>query len=101
MGASIPVNPESYRPRSVILLQEKLTKEILDHIEQSGWSPPEATMKIRANYPTFRIGYIHTMQNGGLFGVSRLLSICEALGILLVWQTARTQRQQIAQMEAA
>lgn len=101
MGASIPVSPESYRPRSVILLQEKLTKDILDHIEQSGLSPIEVTTKIRAVYPTFRIGYIYGMQSGVLFGVSRLLSICEALGILLVWQTARTQRQQIAQMEAA
>lgn len=95
MGRSIPVEPEKYRPRSVILLQQKLTRDILDWIDNSGLTSAQITAMIRASgYTTFRTGYIAWMRKEGLFGVSRLLQICEALGIILAWQTVRTQRQQ-------
>ncbi len=104
MGRSIPVSPESYRPKSVVLLQEKLTKEILecfDEMKGQGLSTVDISIKIRKKYPTFRIGYISDMRCGMLLGTARLLAICEALGILLAWQTVKTQRQQITLTEAA
>ncbi len=104
MGRSIPVSPENYRPRSAILLQEKLTKNILecfDEMKDQGLSTVDISIKIRRKYPTFRVGYISDMRSGMLLGTGRLLAICEALGIFLAWQTVKTQRQQIALTEAA
>lgn len=83
------------------MLQEQLTQTILDHIDATGLSNVEISIQIMRKYPTFRACYIREMRAGTLFGVSRLLCICEALGIFPVFSIVRTQRRQIELMEAA
>ncbi|WP_154665006.1 hypothetical protein [Allorhizobium undicola] len=101
MGKHIPVSPETYRPRSVLLLQEQLTQTILDYIDRTGLTNLEISVMIRRKYSTFRACYLREMRSGTLLGVSRLLCICEALGIFPVFQIVQTQRLQIAMSEAA
>ncbi|CDN46818.1 hypothetical protein [Neorhizobium galegae] len=97
MGAWIPKTPDTYRPRSSVLLCEMLTKMILDHIELEGLSAAEIARK----YPGFRAAYIQAMRSGVLFGEKRLLSMCEALGLFVVFSVVRSMREQTRMMEAA
>jgi len=101
MGRHIPISPELYRPTSALLLQEQLTQAILDHIDATGLRPGQITSQIMKKYPTFRLCYIREMRAGTLFGINRLLSICEALGIFPTFTLTHSQRQQAAMLEAA